>query len=660
LINLVPGVPVEVIGTSHSPETELLENQVYYWAVSALDDSGGVTFSDTTSFWTNSINSAPSALTLLTPVLDAETGLIPIFSWTASVDEDLQDEVSYTLSYGPDVFSLITIHADMNTVFTPEELLSDNTEYIWQVVAEDLSGATFTTEFSSFFVNSENDIPGEFSLVGPDSASWITNTDVMLVWEPSSDAELGDLDYVVSMGSDEPSLASVDTVSVNYYALQELEDGYYSWQVEAIDDLGESQLSEVWTFLINANNDAPDPFVLHTPVDATILTLQQPEFTWQPSSPGDAGDQTSYRLTLGTNMEDVSVIYEGLDTSFTSVEPLADNMTYYWQVKAIDLGGAITVNEGGYQNFTINTSNDVPSMATLISPDSVVVLTDIPTFSWNASIDIDPFDTVSYEVHWWFDGGEWDSVLTDETTVTAINPLTMDNLEYHWEVISMDTQDGLTHSETKSFWVDFMPEVPGLFALTGPDSASAGNGTRPELSWTESIDPDPFDDVYYTVKLGTDELLESVVYEGQANTESHIVDSDLETDTRYYWQVTAVDEDSLVTLSDVWTFDVGYVAIDEYAMVPEEFTLQQNFPNPFNPSTTMRYGLPEDATVSLIIYDIRGNVVNTIDSGIQVAGWYEHVWNGLDESGQQVSTGLYLTRLQAGSYSKVIKMLFLK
>lgn len=92
----------------------------------------------------------------------------------------------------------------------------------------------------------------------------------------------------------------------------------------------------------------------------------------------------------------------------------------------------------------------------------------------------------------------------------------------------------------------------------------------------------------------------------------------------------------------------------------QHYLLQQNLPNPFNPSTTISYGLPEDAAVSLVIYDIRGNTVRTIDSGSQVAGWYERVWNGMDESGQPVSTGLYLTRLQAGSYSKTIKMLYLK
>ena len=108
------------------------------------------------------------------------------------------------------------------------------------------------------------------------------------------------------------------------------------------------------------------------------------------------------------------------------------------------------------------------------------------------------------------------------------------------------------------------------------------------------------------------------------------------------------------------TFDVGYVAIDQYAQIPTEFVLDQNYPNPFNPSTTIRYGLPEEANVSLVIYDVRGQVVQTITSDHQTAGWYDVVWNGHTSNGKTISTGIYFARLVAGDYSQVVKMLYLK
>lgn len=95
-------------------------------------------------------------------------------------------------------------------------------------------------------------------------------------------------------------------------------------------------------------------------------------------------------------------------------------------------------------------------------------------------------------------------------------------------------------------------------------------------------------------------------------------------------------------------------------LIPEDVQLLSNYPNPFNPITTIRYGLPEAAQVTLFIYDIKGRKVRSLIGEQQAAGSYEYQWNGMDDSGQPVSTGLYLTRLQAGSYTKTIKMLYLK
>lgn len=95
-------------------------------------------------------------------------------------------------------------------------------------------------------------------------------------------------------------------------------------------------------------------------------------------------------------------------------------------------------------------------------------------------------------------------------------------------------------------------------------------------------------------------------------------------------------------------------------MIPEVFSLDQNYPNPFNPSTTISYGLPEMSQVELVIYDITGREVVTLVSGSQAAGYYKLIWNGRKSSGETISTGLYFARIQAGSYRKVIKMMYLK
>jgi flagellar hook assembly protein FlgD len=299
-------------------------------------------------------------------------------------------------------------------------------------------------------------------------------------------------------------------------------------------------------------------------------------------------------------------------------------------------------------------------MVELITPDSVMILTLTPEMYWTPALDADPGDLVSYELHWWGDGIEYDSVLTDTNAVFVTIELE-DNTQYFWEVIAMDQTDGISHSEEATFWTDLAPEAPGTFALLSPEDDVAGLSDMPSFEWDSSNDPDPMDYASYTLQIATDSSFVDLVFETNTDIEvGHELTESLPTDTEYWWRVIATDTDALTTESETFKFTVGYVSIGDIVELPTEYILQQNYPNPFNPSTTLRYGLPENVTASLIVYDIRGNVVKTINSGSQVAGWYEHVWNGLDESGQQVSTGLYLTRLQAGSYSKVIKMLFLK
>ena len=94
--------------------------------------------------------------------------------------------------------------------------------------------------------------------------------------------------------------------------------------------------------------------------------------------------------------------------------------------------------------------------------------------------------------------------------------------------------------------------------------------------------------------------------------------------------------------------------------VPASFALSQNYPNPFNPTTNIEFALPQHETVKLEVYDILGRLVTTLANNDMPAGTYKVVWNGKDSRGQSVASGLYLYRLQAGSFTAVKKMLMLK
>jgi YVTN family beta-propeller protein len=93
---------------------------------------------------------------------------------------------------------------------------------------------------------------------------------------------------------------------------------------------------------------------------------------------------------------------------------------------------------------------------------------------------------------------------------------------------------------------------------------------------------------------------------------------------------------------------------------PAVFDLDQNVPNPFNPATTIRFGIPEPAVVTLAVYDLAGRRVRTLVNGWREPDRYEAVWDGRDDEGRRVSSGIYFYRLEAGKHSRTRKMLMVK
>ena len=98
---------------------------------------------------------------------------------------------------------------------------------------------------------------------------------------------------------------------------------------------------------------------------------------------------------------------------------------------------------------------------------------------------------------------------------------------------------------------------------------------------------------------------------------------------------------------------------EDIGLLPKSFDLR-SYPNPFNPSTVVRYDVPQACNVELQVYDISGRQVARIDSGYRSAGTHTISWNARDDKGRQIASDIYLLHIQAGNYSKTIKMMYLK
>jgi len=126
--------------------------------------------------------------------------------------------------------------------------------------------------------------------------------------------------------------------------------------------------------------------------------------------------------------------------------------------------------------------------------------------------------------------------------------------------------------------------------------------------------------------------------------------------------ITDSGEEYILTGTDEIVLNQGttVMTLTKRAILPQEYTLHQNYPNPFNPVTSLSYNLPEQAQVTLIVYDLMGRKITQLINTIQEAGYKSVQWNATDTFGKPVSAGVYLYQIRAGEFVQTRKMVLLK
>jgi hypothetical protein len=231
---------------------------------------------------------------------------------------------------------------------------------------------------------------------------------------------------------------------------------------------------------------------------------------------------------------------------------------------------------------------------------------------------------------------------------TALDSTSEDNGMTDFKVIASMT-GGVFHSEVMSgYSVDnIAPGIPqGFMASTADDGI--------QLSWQPVEDPD-FQ--YYVLEKALDTYFTNP--EVIMITDSVYVDTLFEYDQTFYYRLAAIDYSGNQGLYTGWVEATVQLALDEN-LIPDEFALHQNYPNPFNPLTQIKYDLPEDAVVSVNIFDLMGRNIKTLMSSQQSAGYHSIKWDATNNYGETVSAGMYLYIIQAGEFRQTKKMLLLK
>ena len=200
--------------------------------------------------------------------------------------------------------------------------------------------------------------------------------------------------------------------------------------------------------------------------------------------------------------------------------------------------------------------------------------------------------------------------------------------------------------------------------LAGEDTAFV-NGTEVTVDWQaptagkSSLRPRA---VTFQVQVGNGTDFEVIAADLSNIIDTFITISGLEQNTFYSWRVRAVIDGTAGAWSERSTFTTGIATdiTDPSEILPKVFSLSQNYPNPFNPSTTIRFTLPRQTFVRLEIFNVLGQKVTTQVDQLMPAGDYTISWDGTDNAGRPVSSGVYLYRITAGEFVDTRKMLLLK
>ena len=284
------------------------------------------------------------------------------------------------------------------------------------------------------------------------------------------------------------------------------------------------------------------------------------------------------------------------------------------------------------------------------------------SFSWLAQYVVDPNDPIETMVfdfsgayHLFFDvdyaertltvrpGRDWNG--TEVVVITAIDPY------------------GISDADTFTVKVLPVEDPPERFALIYPQQDTTLDvwPIPLEFRWRAAPDPDPGDGVKYSFLLTTSpDLTGPGIFKM-----SLIPDTTLFVSPRsggdYYWGVVAQDSKGNSTVCDyVHHFRFEPSAVETRREAPDRFGLEPNYPNPFNPSTAVPFQVAKPGPVKLRVFDLRGRAVKTLEDGRFNPGYYESKWDGCDDTGRPVASGVYVISIQAVDFVKQRKMLLMR
>ncbi len=236
----------------------------------------------------------------------------------------------------------------------------------------------------------------------------------------------------------------------------------------------------------------------------------------------------------------------------------------------------------------------------------------------------------------------------DDTVFVLTNIIGQET--YYWRTGARNIAGVSEYSETFSFTTGF----PAFTALSQPAHATTQlSPEQIEFHWIGNPDAEEY---RFQLATGRTIVPENTVFDSTGITDTSLVIAGLEPRQTYYWRVNSSNQFGTGTWSEVWGFGTGdAVYVSDDPGVPGGFALHQNFPNPFNPGTSIRFSIPENSVATLRVFDILGREVDVLVHERLSAGEYTVRFNA-----GHLPSGTYIYQLRAGEYVETKRMSFVK
>jgi hypothetical protein len=202
---------------------------------------------------------------------------------------------------------------------------------------------------------------------------------------------------------------------------------------------------------------------------------------------------------------------------------------------------------------------------------------------------------------------------------------------------------------------------PSPPALTSPADGAVGLPTSLTLSWSELSEA-----TSYHLQVSTTSSFATMVIDQSGIPQTSYPVSGLLNNTTYYWRVSATNAGGASGWSSAWRFTTLVTAVKEKGEItPTKYYLSSNFPNPLRPSelnasTEISYDLSQPGEVKIEIFNLLGNHVRTLVHQLHAAGRYSIYWDGRNQAGKIVPSGIYIYRLTAGGFTQSRRLLLLR